>query len=606
MSEKTPTRFNQHEQAAEAALNENARLATIEARRSSPEVAVLNDHAELEIWGSGDRTYTNPETGDIIASPDKPMAGLLDTFAKTRPGPEAKALAERYETDIHQLMENDDLELCQAKMVMDMRMSDEQEGMPSLTTEFMKSDGLSASEAEDKAKSIYSRKDAKRLELIKDNGIFSPEEYDQLKNGNQADTADTTGEATPGDDETSPETDEAGEEQQDPEAEKLQERMDTTRDEYARLLAGASATVRGVKGGKRAEALESARQAWLEAAKEITQYGQEIVLGKFNNLSDAEIEELKKTQTAKALIQEHYLLEVKKYEHAEAIAEHGPKGFLRLWRENSELSKGSRRIRTAGKIGLVAGAGLAAGLIMPIVPGLAGAAALGARSHAKRFDRLTLKVGEDADATNRELDYRMREKGGDFSFDDVALLTEETTHSRVSKNRTKMAGSLAAGAALGFIGSQVIDGVTGNGEAAPVDDVYSDTEPSPGDYHHPVEEPIISEEVETGEPNDEAPTDDAEADDDAEAEFTPEELEVTVENGDGFTHLLNREFGLDGHDSYRLYLDLVENVGGDNLLEGVGTYMENGEYRLSNPGDAEWTPEARQFIEEWIQSQSEA
>jgi hypothetical protein len=242
MSEKTPTRFNQHEQAAEAALNENARLATIEARRSSPEVAVLNDQAELEIWGSGDRTYTNPETGDIIASPDKPMAGLLDTFAKTRPGPEAKALAERYETGIHQLMENDDLELCQAKMVMDMRMSDEQEGMPSLTTEFMKSDGLSASEAEDKAKSIYSRKDAKRLELIKDNGIFSPEEYDQLKNGNQADTADTTGEATPGDDETSPEADEAGEEQQ-----------DTKNEEQAKQkLAQTRAAIRKIEKGKQA------------------------------------------------------------------------------------------------------------------------------------------------------------------------------------------------------------------------------------------------------------------------------------------------------------------------------------------------------------------
>lgn len=593
MSEKAPSRFTQYEQSAEAALAENQRQAAIEAKLSSPEVAALNDKAELEIWGSGDRTYTDPESGKVIASPDKPIIGLLDQFAKTRPGPEAKALAEKYETGIHTLIEDEGLELCQAKMVMDMRMDDEQNRIPSLTTEFMKNGSLSAQEAEDKAWGIYFDKDVQRVDTIKNNGIVTPEEYARVRFGKADEAAQT---ATPeGDGEENNSSENTEEKEQ---AEELIGKLDIARDAYARAMADKSVTLGIVGGEEQDQKIEQAREEWLSVAKEIAAFGAKFAVDAKPDLSNKEKKKLVNDEITQTVIREHYLLAENKLKYAADIKEAGPKSKLLRWLTyKPNRGKLNQALGFGGRLTVVGGAAFLAGPLSPAV----GTTLFTARSLKKNYEQADRFAADDA-----RFSYSVIEDKSDLAA--IAEGMEKGVKNSVELNRWRAAGSAALGFGIGA-GASYAAGLVEAGEAAPIDngeatpEPYVDNEPSPGDYYTPAES---DPGVEVDETPAEAPADDADVDETPEAEYTPEELAVGVGHGDGFTNLLHREFGLDGRESYLLYLYLVENIGGENIIEGIGTYTENGEFRISSPGDAEWTTEARELIDEWIKGRAQA
>ena len=97
-----------------------------EAHLSSPEVQELNDIAQIQIWGTNGKTagYINPVTREKLTAP---IEGIVP---KLRNNPnvsaeEKESRAKAYEDDIVTLVDGEDqMQLCQAKLVMDLRMLD--------------------------------------------------------------------------------------------------------------------------------------------------------------------------------------------------------------------------------------------------------------------------------------------------------------------------------------------------------------------------------------------------------------------------------------------------------------------------------------------------
>lgn len=184
MSERTPiTGIAIMEARSEAILRETRLGRAIESRAASPEVALLNDTAEMEIYGSGARTY-HDTAGNVIASPANPIKGEIAQFKENRrygrTEAERDAVADKYANDV-QALRDDGFELCQAKMIMDLRKKDS-DITAKLMAQYLKS-GMGPVDAHRKATDVCSRADVARIKLIKKGGAFSSEDYDRLRSG---------------------------------------------------------------------------------------------------------------------------------------------------------------------------------------------------------------------------------------------------------------------------------------------------------------------------------------------------------------------------------------------------------------------------------------
>lgn len=143
-----------------------------------PEVEALNNRAHVKIYGSGTETFTDHETGEIIASPENPIKGLLQEMredpAKTEAEREANVKA--YEDQLEAL-QNDGLELCQAKLVMDLRAGDVADKKAFLK-DLIHRQQYKVEDAAAEMMQHFAQKDADRIELIKNQDILSRDEYD--------------------------------------------------------------------------------------------------------------------------------------------------------------------------------------------------------------------------------------------------------------------------------------------------------------------------------------------------------------------------------------------------------------------------------------------
>ena len=174
----------------------------------------LNDQVQIMIWGSGDRKVT---IGTQEYTPDQPFPGRLETFRNAPGGTykERHDKANSYEADVLELVENQGYELCQAKLIMDLR---EEEvladfgGGEALTDglkthmlkQFMRS-GASMQEAKQRVAERYegmTNEDVLK-EVIKNKAILDEEELEAVLGM----TSDEVTEPA----EPSPETAEAGE-----------------------------------------------------------------------------------------------------------------------------------------------------------------------------------------------------------------------------------------------------------------------------------------------------------------------------------------------------------------------------------------------------------
>lgn len=228
MSERPPSGFAIHA-AREKALNASlAANQAVEDRRLTPEVQQLNDVAQVEIWGTRGRTagFIDPNTGNPLSAP---IPGVLSEIRQNRrfgtTEEERETVANDYEEQVEGLLDKD-FELCQAKLIMDLRTEDEESSAKMIAKQIH--GGLSAEEAQDKVLTIYAKKDAKRLEKIKREGIFTRDEYE----GNLGDSH-------------GPEdrTKELAQQKEREQLRQLAHERDLARDDFARRLAGRSSRI---------------------------------------------------------------------------------------------------------------------------------------------------------------------------------------------------------------------------------------------------------------------------------------------------------------------------------------------------------------------------
>lgn len=199
--------FNDMVKRSDETLKDSARKKRIEDRRNGKDrsdsglknVPKLNDQAQLEVWGADGRLWLG-EDGKVLVDKDG-YSVIRDEDGNERRGPKFRGRIEAirddrsrgkqkesdrdlaagdYETELLGLVE-EGLELCQAKLVMDLREEDD-EAKPFLIESFIL-DGMSAVDAEARANAIYAKKDAARLKMIEDNGVFTDEEYKRVRRG---------------------------------------------------------------------------------------------------------------------------------------------------------------------------------------------------------------------------------------------------------------------------------------------------------------------------------------------------------------------------------------------------------------------------------------
>jgi hypothetical protein len=193
MSERYPSSANKSHagmkamnEAADIAIAQNERERVIESRASSSEVSLLNDTAELEIFGSRGRTYTDPKTGEVIATADRPMKGKIDEilsnpkYGKTEA--ERQEAAEEYQDHLEHLL-NKGMELSQAKLVLDMEDPYEERERFGKAIGLRLAAGESYEEASKKVLAQMTKANELREKRILENGVFSKEDYDAVKSG---------------------------------------------------------------------------------------------------------------------------------------------------------------------------------------------------------------------------------------------------------------------------------------------------------------------------------------------------------------------------------------------------------------------------------------
>ena len=177
-------RFESMELAGTEAINARDEALAIEGRINSQEISALNDLAQLEIYGDGGRTWVDGD-GEVLAGPEKRYAGRIEALRNDRSGGRMtekarNERADKYEASINGLL-GEGFELTQAKLIMDLREEDEVNGASMLNKRLIERGSLNPGDLESAAgeiETIYAKKDQKRLQLIRDKGIFSADEYE--------------------------------------------------------------------------------------------------------------------------------------------------------------------------------------------------------------------------------------------------------------------------------------------------------------------------------------------------------------------------------------------------------------------------------------------
>jgi len=164
----------------------NARFDAIEARKLSPEVQALNDQAELELFGSRGRTYTDPKTGAVIATADKPLAGKFESMlSDVKYGAthkERKEYAERSQSHLAYLL-SQGLELSQAKLVLEMDDIQEDQKRYGKQVGDLIANGMAPEEASRQVMEKLAKVSELRLKRVLEGGVFTKEDYEAVRKG---------------------------------------------------------------------------------------------------------------------------------------------------------------------------------------------------------------------------------------------------------------------------------------------------------------------------------------------------------------------------------------------------------------------------------------
>lgn len=275
--ETAPTGFAAHvaaERAIRAPLEAAAKAEAIERRRYSTDVQKLNSGAQSEIWGTHGRTdgLLDTQTGEPLAEPMKGMIGELDE-ARLTGDSTALGKAKKIEADVKQLQEGENLELTQAKLVMDIR-GERDAQQKKIFQQYMKN-GMTAAEAQEALEkrqqaNRWAEKDDELIRKVRDEGIFSRDEYDNVTGAAPASDDDPTA-VLPTNDMENMQTIAAWE--------NAQMDTDNARTEYARVSAGRGARWFRIGREFSTGAVAEARQRYEENKAELVRRERDVALG---------------------------------------------------------------------------------------------------------------------------------------------------------------------------------------------------------------------------------------------------------------------------------------------------------------------------------------
>ncbi len=518
-----PTGFDAYvaaENAIQADIAAKQQAEAIEARRFTPEVQQLNSLAQSEIWGTNGRTdgYMDPTTGQPLTAP---MKGIVNEIREDRrygkSAAEREAKAGAYENEVYGLMAGG-LELCQAKLVMDLRERDKVNKVRMAAKIMFENtvgksayDDMDAGATDVKVGDLYANKDYRRVMLIKEKGLFTAREY---KEAIRPKTASTNPNGSSNENKVNETPDVAVAERSaelNAKVSRLIAQRDMSRKDYARRLAGRNIrTLHSYKGEFSKKAIAGAREQYEHDRKKLMEA--ELTL-----LKDMKVDNALFNQALEvAVLTDEYKL-AKEMQNQEALASGGyrekivdgsrvygedgiakvervePKTRLgrgmrafqefinKSWERNSDgklFSKETTRkinkspfVKRLKKVGTAAAIGTAIGIpsafagsmLLGPVLGVAGGAYASKRFAQTMFSTRMEKHKSRAVADQRWEDiYNERfvaavqggRKDGPLSTR-LAYLAEIRTNDRVKKNRLRM-GLTAASMLMGAYFGEVI------------------------------------------------------------------------------------------------------------------------------------------------------
>ena len=280
--------------------------------------------------------------------------------------------------------------------------------------------------------------------------------------------------------------------------------------------------------------------------------------------------------------------------------------FINWWVSHNSLgakfAKAGIVVGAALPIGIVAGLGGAPVLGLAVAG--AGGAALGnyinkrranAVDKADALGRTDAQLNSQEDMALKARNYAAQDEasisnGGVISASELTKLTEERTAQEKAQNRKRtgaITGAALAGAGVGTgIGTGIragIDGAVAGAEAGGAD-AANGAEGADGGENGGEGEDVETPAIQGN--------------------------EFTVENGGSYTQELMDFAQANGHSltpdqSYQLYTDLKNQFGGDFIdINGAGNdvYNEAGDFRLMEPGAANWADGVSEYIQQWMTS----
>ncbi len=461
------------EDATATALAANEKATQLEQLMNNAETSAMNDTAQMEIYGSGARTYTDA-SGEVVASPDKPEPGKLEEIRSNRrygkTEAEREAVAQKYEEDVNSLLE-DGYELTQAKLIMDLREKDTEE-IGKLAGKYI-ADGENPLIAKKKAKDLYKKKEAKRLKMIKEEGLRNTAEYDAFRKDGTSPTV-TTPEAPEGDEPEGEGNDlnaegGVGDEPYGPEKpstlqlemDAANERVAVARDKYIELSSKRRRLSFGFRKANREKAIEDALAEYNKAKTFANELAGEMF--ERDGASEEDILAFASLTTATETVAVYDGMQ----QQQESLANSNAfmKKFNNLWTKWSEVDEEGKKPRFGRlkKIALMAGIGAgaavgasfaAAGL--GLSASFAAPALLAARfGRGQAMGRLrhNAEAGTQAGIHNQtDRDAVLRAVSEADSLEalgavDIAGASHEKTKEYVKKNRRRTIGSAALGGA---------------------------------------------------------------------------------------------------------------------------------------------------------------
>lgn len=245
------------ETASDKKIAEVQKQKGVEERRNSKEVSLLNDVAELRVYGSRGRTYTDPETGRVIADAKNPIKSVSERIMDEKGGTHAERtkIAKEYMENIDDFL-SQDYELTQAEFLTELRMQDKQQQRDMVAQ--LISNGMDPAKATEKASNAYTKKEATRLKLVKENGYMTADEYVRGINGHPHTHGEGGGEG--GDDKPTPLTTEQQEA-----IDRAEAAVAIARDRYIEVSSQGRKVAFGLRGDKRTSAEKDAEKEYLDA-----------------------------------------------------------------------------------------------------------------------------------------------------------------------------------------------------------------------------------------------------------------------------------------------------------------------------------------------------